>query len=144
MRISEATAGITADRLIRVMIVDDHRVVRSGIRFSLLAFHDLELVAEAENGKEALAVCRQMRDSGGMPDVILMDLLMSEMDGVATTRAILDRHPEAQVIDLGAGCLVGGSHRLPAQGCDHRRIGRGHPRCTRRPGDTDPRRRHRH
>ena len=63
MRISEATAGITADRLIRVMIVDDHRVVRSGIRFSLLAFHDLELVAEAENGKEALAVCRQMRDT---------------------------------------------------------------------------------
>ncbi len=85
---------------IRVMIVDDHAVVRSGIRFSLLAFQDLELVAEAENGKQALDLCTQMQDSGAMPDVILMDMLMPEMDGVAATQAILDRYPEVQVIAL--------------------------------------------
>jgi NarL family two-component system response regulator LiaR len=91
---------MTHDKPIRVMIVDDHAVVRSGIRFSLLAFDDLVLVAEARNGQEALALCGQMFDSETMPDVILMDMLMPEMDGVATTEAILDRYPEVQVIAL--------------------------------------------
>jgi NarL family two-component system response regulator LiaR len=91
---------MASDRPIRVMIVDDHAVVRGGIRFSLLAFGDLEMVAEAENGKEALDLCSQMSDSEAMPDVILMDMLMPEMDGVAATQAILDRCPEVQVIAL--------------------------------------------
>jgi NarL family two-component system response regulator LiaR len=91
---------MASDRPIRVMIVDDHAVVRGGIRFSLLAFGDLEMVAEAENGKEALDLCSQMSDSEAMPDVILMDMLMPEMDGVAATKAILDRYPEVQVIAL--------------------------------------------
>jgi NarL family two-component system response regulator LiaR len=82
------------------MVVDDHAVVRSGIRFSLLAFDDLELVGEAENGKEALVLCNQSQGSEAMPDVILMDMLMPEMDGVAATEAILDRYPEVQVIAL--------------------------------------------
>jgi NarL family two-component system response regulator LiaR len=91
---------MASDRPIRVMIVDDHAVVRGGIRFSLLAFGDLEMVAEAENGKEALDLCSQMSDSEAMPDVILMDMLMPEMNGVAATQAILDRYPEVQVIAL--------------------------------------------
>jgi NarL family two-component system response regulator LiaR len=91
---------MTGGRPIRVMVVDDHAVVRSGIRFSLLAFDDLELIGEAENGKEALDLCGRSHDSEVMPDVILMDMLMPEMDGVAGTRAILDRYPEVQVIAL--------------------------------------------
>ena len=100
MRASEATAGTSAEKVIRVMIVDDQEMIRSGIRFSLLAFRDLALVAEAENGQEALTVLDRMRDAGDIPDVILIDMLMPGMDGVATTRAILDRHPGTQVIVL--------------------------------------------
>jgi len=80
---------------IAVMVVDDHTVVRHGIRFSLLAFDDMELVGEAENGEEALRLCNKVQ-----PDVILMDMLMPGMDGVATTRAILERYPHIRVIAL--------------------------------------------
>ncbi|MEJ2557816.1 MAG: response regulator transcription factor [Anaerolineae bacterium] len=80
---------------IRVMIVDDHAVVRKGVRFSLLAFDDLELVGEAETGEEALRLCEQVK-----PDVILVDMVMPGMDGVATTCAILEHSPHVQVIVL--------------------------------------------
>ena len=80
---------------ITVMIVDDHAVVRNGIRFSLLAFNDIELVGEAESGEEALRVCGEVQ-----PDVILMDMRMPGMDGAATTRAILELYPHVQVIAL--------------------------------------------
>lgn len=80
---------------IRVMIVDDHALVRSGLRVFLLAFDDLELVAEAASGEEALRLCKQLQ-----PDVVLMDLVMPEMDGVAATRAIRERWPQIQVIAL--------------------------------------------
>jgi len=80
---------------IAVMVVDDHTVVRNGIRFSLLAFDDMELVGEAENGEEALRLCHEVQ-----PDVILMDMLMPGMDGAATTRAILERYPYIRVIAL--------------------------------------------
>jgi NarL family two-component system response regulator LiaR len=80
---------------IRVMIVDDHAMVRRGLSTFLKVKPDLELVGEARSGKEALVVCEQIR-----PDVILMDLLMPEMDGMATTRAIRERWPEIQIIAL--------------------------------------------
>lgn len=80
---------------IRVMIVDDHAVVRSGLAAFLLAYGDLELVAEADSGHTALALCQEH-----MPDVILMDLVMPEMDGAATTRAIKARYPQIQVVAL--------------------------------------------
>ena len=79
----------------RVMIVDDHALVRSGLRVFLLAFDDLELVGEAANGEEALRLCKQLQ-----PDVVLMDLVMSGMDGVAATRAIRERWPQIQVVAL--------------------------------------------
>ncbi|MFL7808086.1 MAG: response regulator [Anaerolineae bacterium] len=104
---------------IRVMIVDDHAVVRSGIRYSLLAFPDLQLVAEAGNGREAVELCARVRGSSAMPEVILMDLIMPEMDGVAATTAILEHHPEAQVLVLtsfGSSTLVQAALRAGAIG----------------------------
>jgi two-component system, NarL family, response regulator LiaR len=80
---------------IRVMLVDDHAVVRSGLSAFLLAYDDLELVAEASDGAEAVRLCERMR-----PDVILMDLLMPRMDGAAATRAIREHYPHIQVIIL--------------------------------------------
>jgi NarL family two-component system response regulator LiaR len=77
------------------MLVDDHAVVRSGLAAFLLAFDDLELVGEADSGEKALVLCEHVR-----PDVVLMDLVMPGMDGVAATRAIRERHPEVQVIAL--------------------------------------------
>jgi NarL family two-component system response regulator LiaR len=80
---------------IRVMLVDDHNVVRSGLATFLKAYDDLELVAEAHNGLEAVRLCPERR-----PDVILMDLMMPEMDGIAATRAILADHPEIRIIAM--------------------------------------------
>ncbi len=80
---------------IRVMIVDDHAVVRSGLKAFLMVFDDLELVGEASSGQEAI----QLTDRA-QPDVILMDLIMPDMDGPATTRAIRSRWPKVQVVAL--------------------------------------------
>jgi two-component system, NarL family, response regulator LiaR len=80
---------------IHVMLVDDHNVVRSGLAAFLRAYEDLELVGEAKNGREALELCRRSK-----PDVILMDLMMPEMDGIAATRAILAECPEIKIIAM--------------------------------------------
>jgi NarL family two-component system response regulator LiaR len=80
---------------IRVLVVDDHAVVRSGIEYSLLAFDDIELVGSVASGAEALRMCEDLE-----PDVILMDMMMPGMDGVTATRAILKRCPAAWVIAL--------------------------------------------
>ncbi|MBC7334650.1 MAG: response regulator transcription factor [Clostridia bacterium] len=77
------------------MLVDDHAVVRSGLSAFLMAFDDLELIGEARDGEEAVRFCERHR-----PDVVLMDLVMPGMDGVAATRAIRERCPEVQVIAL--------------------------------------------
>jgi NarL family two-component system response regulator LiaR len=104
---------------IRVMIVDDHAVVRKGIRYSLLAFPDLELVAEAEDGREALDLCARMAKSSTLPDVILMDMVMPGMDGVAATQAILEQHRRVQIVALTSfesGTLVRSALRAGAIG----------------------------
>jgi NarL family two-component system response regulator LiaR len=80
---------------IRVMIVDDHAMVRRGLATFLKTKSDLELVSEASNGEEALLVCEQCQ-----PDVILMDLLMPKMNGTEATRVIRERWPHVQVIAL--------------------------------------------
>jgi NarL family two-component system response regulator LiaR len=80
---------------IRVLLVDDHAVVRSGLSAFLLAFDDLELVGEAGSGEEAVRLCDRLQ-----PDVVLMDLVMPSMDGAQATRAIRDKCPTIQVIAL--------------------------------------------
>ena len=80
---------------IRVMTVDDHEIFRSGIRYLLITFEDIDLLAEAHSGEEALCLCEE-----DCPDVILMDMMMSGMDGIESTRAIRERFPDVQVLAL--------------------------------------------
>lgn len=84
----------------RVMVVDDHIVVRNGIAFSLLAYGDIEVVAQAGSGEEALRVYAESAESEQTPDVVLMDLMMPGMGGVATIRALHAVNSQAQVIVL--------------------------------------------
>jgi two-component system, NarL family, response regulator LiaR len=81
--------------VIRVMIVDDHAVVRSGLSAFLMVIDDLELAAEASSGEEAVRICQQQE-----LDVVLMDLVMPGMDGAAATKAIRELCPATQVIAL--------------------------------------------
>ncbi len=90
-----SAAGVTTPQPIRVMLVDDHTMVRRGLATFLLVFDDLELVGEAESGAEAIRLCAEF-----LPDVILMDMLMPDMDGVSATRAIRQQFPTVQVIAL--------------------------------------------
>ena len=83
------------EKPIRVMIVDEHDMVRRGLITFLKVKADLELVAEARNGEEAILRCEKVQ-----PDVILMDLKMPVLDGVSATRIIRERWPEVQVIAL--------------------------------------------
>src|SRR6476660_792272 len=80
---------------IRVMLVDDHAVVRSGLAAFLLVHDDLELVAEAADGEAAVRLCERWR-----PDVVLMDLMMPRMNGAAATHAIRVHYPQIQVLVL--------------------------------------------
>lgn len=86
---------MSTSQVIKVMLVDDHNVVRSGLTTFLKAYDDLELVGEAKNGVEALNLCRKKK-----PDVILMDLMMPQMDGIAATRAILADYPDIKIVAM--------------------------------------------
>lgn len=86
---------MSEDSKIRVMLVDDHEMVRSGLAAFLLAFKDLELVGEASDGEEAVQLCQRVN-----PDVILMDLVMPQMDGAQATLAVRRVCPDVQVIAL--------------------------------------------
>jgi NarL family two-component system response regulator LiaR len=77
------------------LIVDDHGVVRQGLKMFLSLEPELEVVGEAENGEEALRMARELR-----PDVVLMDLLMPVMDGIEATKAIRAELPEVEVVAL--------------------------------------------
>jgi NarL family two-component system response regulator LiaR len=80
---------------IRVLITDDHGVVRQGLRMFLSLHPDIEVVGEAENGREVVAMARELK-----PDVVLMDLLMPVMNGIEATAAIRSELPEVEVMAL--------------------------------------------
>ena len=83
------------ETIIRVLAVDDHELLRDGIRLSLLKYEDIELIGEARSGEDALQKCGQL-----LPDVVLMDMRLPRMDGIATTQAIKESYPEIQVLVL--------------------------------------------
>lgn len=81
--------------VIRIVIADDHSVVRQGLRMFLALDEELEVVGEAQNGAEALELAREL-----LPDVVLMDLLMPVMDGITAIGAIRRELPDVEVIAL--------------------------------------------
>jgi DNA-binding NarL/FixJ family response regulator len=85
---------------IRVLIVDDQTLVREGFRKLLELEPDIEIVDMANNGESALAAVERLRAQNTPPDVILMDIRMPNMDGIAATRAIKERWPDAHIVIL--------------------------------------------
>ncbi len=86
---------MASDPPIRILTVDDHPLIRAGLAAFLGTESDIEVIAEAGNGEEAIERYRDLR-----PDIVLMDLSMPLMDGLSATRAILDEFPDARVIVL--------------------------------------------
>lgn len=80
-------------KMIKVVFVDDHEMVRIGVSSYLSAQPDIEVIGEADNGRKGVELCLELR-----PDVILMDLVMKEMDGIEATRDIINAWPEAKII----------------------------------------------
>lgn len=93
--------------MIRVLIADDHHVVRRGLLFFLKTQKDIEVVGEAKNGMEAVRLVEELN-----PDIVLMDLVMPEMDGIEATKQIKACWPEVQVIILTS--FSDKDHVLPA------------------------------
>jgi NarL family two-component system response regulator LiaR len=85
----------TSSSRIRVLVVDDHTMVRRGLATFLKIFDDLELAGEAASGKAAIQLCAQLQ-----PDVVLMDMVMPDMDGATATRLIRKQSPLVQVLAL--------------------------------------------
>ncbi|HZH61229.1 MAG TPA: response regulator transcription factor [Metabacillus sp.] len=79
--------------MIKVVFVDDHEMVRIGVSSYLSAQPDIEVIGEADNGRKGVELCLELR-----PDVILMDLVMKEMDGIEATKEIMNAWPEAKII----------------------------------------------
>ena len=80
---------------IRLLIVDDHKVVRNGLQVFISLYDDIEVVGEARNGQQAVEQCATHQ-----PDVVLMDMVMPVMDGPTATRLIRERFPEVQIVAL--------------------------------------------
>ena len=86
---------ISSSQPIRVLLVDDHTMVRRGLATMLRVFDDLQLAGEAESGEAAIGLCAEV-----LPDVILMDMSLPMMDGATATRAIRKQFPQIQIIAL--------------------------------------------
>jgi DNA-binding NarL/FixJ family response regulator len=85
---------------IRVFLVDDHAVVRRGMHAFFEMLDDIKIVGEAGDGQAALDELPALAAHGELPDVVLMDLLMPRLDGVAATKAIKERYPDVEVVAL--------------------------------------------
>lgn len=88
------------DEVIRILVVDDHEVVRRGLHAFLAGEPDLDVIGEAADGGEALEVLARLDAEGGCPDVVLMDLQMAPMDGIETTRRVRELYDGTEVVAL--------------------------------------------
>jgi DNA-binding NarL/FixJ family response regulator len=95
MRLAADLDGGKVTMPVRVLLVDDHGVVRQGLRMYLALDPEIDVVGEAGNGRQALEMVRDLH-----PDVVLMDLLMPEMDGITATAEIRQRYPDVEIIAL--------------------------------------------
>jgi len=86
---------MTESMIIRVLLVDDHQLLRSGLAFSLKGYPDVRVVGEASDGAEAIQKCAELE-----PDVVLMDLIMPGMNGTAAIRLIRENYPQVKVLAL--------------------------------------------
>jgi NarL family two-component system response regulator LiaR len=86
---------MTESKPIRVLVVDDHAVVREGLKTFLMGFDDIKFAGEAAGGEEAVRLCAQLQ-----PDVVLMDMVMPGMNGAKATQAIREQYPQVQVVIL--------------------------------------------
>lgn len=93
--------------MIRVLIADDHHVVRRGLLFFLKTQKDIEVVGEAKNGIEVVELAGQLQ-----PDIILMDLVMPELNGIQATKRIKEQHPDMRILMLTS--FSDRDHVLPA------------------------------
>ena len=101
--------------VMRLLIADDHAIVRSSLRVVISTYEDIAVIGEAANGQEAVALCAQMH-----PDLVLMDLIMPIMDGVTATRLIRQSCPDTRVLVLTSGTepdLIADALQAGAQGC---------------------------
>ena len=107
--------------VIRLVITDDHEIVRHTLSAIVDSLDNIEVVGEAANGAEAIALCEQCQ-----PDLVLMDLSMPIMDGVMATRQICQRFPQIRVLILTSGIdpdMIAAALNAGAQGYIEKRIG---------------------
>ncbi len=115
---SEPFAGgpPTPEERIQVYLVDDHAVVRRGMRAYLEMLDDMEVVGEARTGEAAVEELGRMAGAGRPPDVVMMDVLMPGMDGITATAMIRERHPEIEVVALTSFVAQDRVHAVLAAG----------------------------
>jgi NarL family two-component system response regulator LiaR len=94
-RKGEMNVNLSQEKLIRILVVDDHTMVRRGLATFIGVFDDFSMVGEATNGESSIRLCNELN-----PDIVLMDMVLPDMDGASATRAIKREHPEIRVIFL--------------------------------------------
>lgn len=109
--VTSQVVGEATREPIALFLVDDHDVVRRGLRAYVDVLPEMEVVGEAASGEEALARIDQLAEEGRLPAVVLMDLVLPGIDGAATTAELLRAHPELRVVVLTS---FGGQHRVQA------------------------------